>query len=466
MKKSNSLALLSGKGGSGKTVLALSISKILSEAGYKVLLIDCDVETHGATYFFESDLDENLLSLICLLDSETHEKKILKTESGFDFIPSTTEPENPIHFENNIQLSALERNIKAYINSGRYNAIIMDCQAGYSALVKQLVKFSDQNLIVLEPDAVSSSALRVLHLQLGTIIGRSNTWQIFNKLTEDERPVYEKVSSGTLFSSLPPVPFDWRVRAAFATCEIPGITAKESAFSLGVLRIMKTLYKPFVQNLKEVEDKAVGDWHHDIQEKLKRLAIEKAKYESKASEFRRKERLNRIRLISGAMASVGVIAFYISFIEKFTRIEIAIETLSMIIGVIIIILSILWYIWNIKDVRSERRREESLEALKEVESEMAKFSTLLATDPWLREYGYSVVRESEQKTMLSYYINQNAQNNGDHEVHKEGCSYMPNPENRIYLGSFSNCHDAVREATKHYLQSNGCYYCTPECYTE
>lgn len=37
---------------------------------------------------------------------------------------------------------------------------------------------------------------------------------------------------------------------------------------------------------------------------------------------------------------------------------------------------------------------------------------------------------------------------------------MPDVGNRIYLGEFSNCRDAVREAKKHYPQSNGCYYCS------
>ena len=67
--------------------------------------------------------------------------------------------------------------------------------------------------------------------------------------------------------------------------------------------------------------------------------------------------------------------------------------------------------------------------------------------------------------MASYYVNKNAQLNGDHEVHTTGCSFMPDVGNRIYLGEFSNCRDAVREAKKHYPQSNGCYYCSRECHT-
>lgn len=67
--------------------------------------------------------------------------------------------------------------------------------------------------------------------------------------------------------------------------------------------------------------------------------------------------------------------------------------------------------------------------------------------------------------MKRYYVNKNAQSNGDHEVHRYGCNRMPEAENRIYLGRFRTCHGAVREARKHYIQVNGCYYCSRACHT-
>lgn len=64
-----------------------------------------------------------------------------------------------------------------------------------------------------------------------------------------------------------------------------------------------------------------------------------------------------------------------------------------------------------------------------------------------------------------YYVNRKAQLNGDHEVHVEGCTYMPSADNREYLGEFDNCADAVSEAKRRYRQSNGCIFCTPACHT-
>lgn len=67
--------------------------------------------------------------------------------------------------------------------------------------------------------------------------------------------------------------------------------------------------------------------------------------------------------------------------------------------------------------------------------------------------------------MYKYCVNKNPQSNGDHEVHQEGCSFYPEFQNRIYLGIFSNCQSAVREASKHYSRVNGCYYCALACHT-
>ncbi len=66
--------------------------------------------------------------------------------------------------------------------------------------------------------------------------------------------------------------------------------------------------------------------------------------------------------------------------------------------------------------------------------------------------------------MADYYVNNNTDDNGDHEVHKSGCHVMPS--NKKYLGDFSNCWQAVAEAKKHYTQTNGCWHCSRECHTQ
>ena len=67
--------------------------------------------------------------------------------------------------------------------------------------------------------------------------------------------------------------------------------------------------------------------------------------------------------------------------------------------------------------------------------------------------------------MARYYMNKNAQTNGDHEVHREGCNWIPAQHNRQYLGDFASCHGAVREAKRFDTRADGCKHCSPDCHT-
>lgn len=67
--------------------------------------------------------------------------------------------------------------------------------------------------------------------------------------------------------------------------------------------------------------------------------------------------------------------------------------------------------------------------------------------------------------MATYYVNDNAQPNGDHEVHKVGCVWLAKVLSKTYLGDFSNCQDAVKKAKQIYVTADGCATCSPECHT-
>ena len=65
--------------------------------------------------------------------------------------------------------------------------------------------------------------------------------------------------------------------------------------------------------------------------------------------------------------------------------------------------------------------------------------------------------------MKNYYVNYNSQENGDNEVHVEGCDYMP--EIKKYVGLHKSCKEAVANAKIFFPNSNGCKYCCSECHT-
>lgn len=69
-----------------------------------------------------------------------------------------------------------------------------------------------------------------------------------------------------------------------------------------------------------------------------------------------------------------------------------------------------------------------------------------------------------RKKLLTYYVNKNAQSNGDHEVHRADCYRLPDAENRIYLGNFYTAQAAVRAAREYFDHVDGCYYCCNEAH--
>jgi hypothetical protein len=76
--------------------------------------------------------------------------------------------------------------------------------------------------------------------------------------------------------------------------------------------------------------------------------------------------------------------------------------------------------------------------------------------------------------MNSYILNrdrQDSKSGKNYEVHNEDiCNRLPLAKNRIFLGYFSDCHGALRDAkAKHpSLDSDidGCYQCCPDCHRE
>ena len=63
-----------------------------------------------------------------------------------------------------------------------------------------------------------------------------------------------------------------------------------------------------------------------------------------------------------------------------------------------------------------------------------------------------------------YYVNDNAQVNGDHEVHQKSCSWLELAPSKTYLGYYTNCMDAIAKAKTIYNQVDGCVYCCNPCH--
>ncbi|MGZ4958900.1 MAG: hypothetical protein ACXV7J_06590 [Methylomonas sp.] len=67
--------------------------------------------------------------------------------------------------------------------------------------------------------------------------------------------------------------------------------------------------------------------------------------------------------------------------------------------------------------------------------------------------------------MAEFYIETNAQANGDHIVHNANCSQLPAKDTLRYLGAIASCGSALQKAAQSFKQVNGCPQCATTCHS-
>lgn len=292
-----SIAVISGKGGSGKTTLSLSMASLFSQCDLKVLLIDCDFATNGATYFYENKLDNKIICLSEVLNNEITEYNFIKVNENLSFMPSIKQIDGNNYSDSiRINLNTAKEKFKKFYqeSSKNFDIILFDCQAGYTDLLKIILVYADINLAVMEADAISSAAMRSLYLKIAYLIKERKIYQVFNKITEEEYQIYSKISGGTVFTNIEAVIFDWGIRKAFAISQIPDMTNFSSKFGRQIFNIGSMLINflfsdsKFQENLefykKTIETKLLHD-------KEKTLSLELA-------DLKKKNKENKIRMLT------------------------------------------------------------------------------------------------------------------------------------------------------------------------
>ncbi len=354
---SKSLALLSGKGGSGKTTLALSIASMLSNCGLKVLLIDCDLSTNGATYFYESKISENVENTNSFyemyIDEYFNDIKFIKINEFMDFMPSITQ----INKQNTETYQYNEKDlIRAEENSivlkSKYDIVLYDCQAGYTDVLKLILPFTDVNLVVMEADAISSAAIRSFYLKIGNIINEKKVYQIFNKATDEEYDIYSKIGGGTFFTNIETVMFDWKIRKSFSIAQIPDMENSSAQYGEQVYNICKVLFKEekMQEKLKRFEtviylNKLTED------EKLMRTNIEKLNNEDKTGK-------NKLVKAFFSLAAPIFMVLTISIFSNLIDEPIArapLDVISMLLATILVFMIVIMSLVIVYDLNGERR---------------------------------------------------------------------------------------------------------------
>jgi len=147
--RTHTISIASGKGGVGKTSIAIKMSKILSDRGYKVLLVDCDYNLSNTSIKLGIPLNNNFAKLV---HQEISFEDCLYKQGHFHLLPGCSG--NMDIFSGNIQLEKFLIDLLLE-KEDHYDFIFLDCPAGLSKDILTLNAYSDYRFVILNPDKSS-----------------------------------------------------------------------------------------------------------------------------------------------------------------------------------------------------------------------------------------------------------------------------------------------------------------------
>lgn len=229
MLDSKVINIVSGKGGTGKTLLTAVLAEMLGNQGSTVLVVDLDVFVRGLTsllYFHKKEkinlVDENEISVADFfidkgnLDLSGKSRIAVSKYRSFDVAPSVSRVDEILKFtdlmpDSKSEAISLLNELLSKV-SKRYEFILLDSRAGYDELVAASHYVSDVSICIEEEDSIS----RITSDNLVNQLKEDSDNSIFRLINKANSTGYlaSKPSSVEYIGS---VPFDMDVMKSFGT---------------------------------------------------------------------------------------------------------------------------------------------------------------------------------------------------------------------------------------------------------
>ncbi|MCQ2611480.1 MAG: MinD/ParA family protein [Treponema sp.] len=171
--KTRIIAITSGKGGVGKTNIAVNMAISYAQLGKKVILIDGDLGMANVNVLLNVVPKYNLLQVIN--KQKTMQEIILDTEFGIKFIAGA----NGFSKIANLSVDELEYFANQFSSLGNADIIIIDTGAGIANNVLQFVAAADEVYVVTTPEPTAiTDAYGIIKIITTEIIDREINIQL------------------------------------------------------------------------------------------------------------------------------------------------------------------------------------------------------------------------------------------------------------------------------------------------
>lgn len=163
------IAVVSGKGGVGKTLVSVNLSIALAARGYRLALFDMDMGLANADIVL--GVSASCTWSEVLAGRRSIDEVIIQAPGGIAFVPGASgvaRMANLSEFERHQLLNVMQR-----IQS-RYDVIVLDCGAGISQNVLALASAADTILVVATPEPTAVTDAYAMVKTLSRIPGEAN----------------------------------------------------------------------------------------------------------------------------------------------------------------------------------------------------------------------------------------------------------------------------------------------------
>ncbi len=179
-RRARRIAVISGKGGVGKTVITANLAATLSAGGKRILAVDADLGLANLDILLGANPQATILDVL----NGTHslDKLLLNIGKGFDLLPAGSGlPEGTILTRTLIE--GVESILKSIEN--RYDVILFDAGAGVGDVVLFFANLADQILLVATPEPTSIMDSYATIKILNQLYGRNEFLVIINQANPD-----------------------------------------------------------------------------------------------------------------------------------------------------------------------------------------------------------------------------------------------------------------------------------------